>query len=964
MALMGVMRLMKCFLTLLLAFVSWQSLGASLLFSSLLGSGDPSRYEEEVATGVAVDNAGYIYVVGYSSSAGFPETHHYGETNGVPRSFIIKLAPDGSKVIYSTTLANSRPRAVVADGLGQAYVTGEAIYYTFPTTNAIQTERRGDTDAFVAKLDPDGKLLFSTLHGGNDLEVGLGISLDSVGNILVAGFTSSTNMPVTANPPQKAAGGDHDGFVLNFAPDGSQRLLASYFGGTGRETISKIAAGPGNTLYIAGRSSSQSIQGFTPIAIGLRGGTDGFVAKLDPASGVINFLTFLGGSGSDVLSGLAFDKSGGVLVSGFTTSTDFPTTEGAAKTLLADSKDAFVVKLSSNLNSVVFSTLLGGVEEEDDTAQYYLNGSAPDFKVDASTLALDGRGSIYVSGVSSSLSFGAGVKMRAFGAFGKPGYVAQISGDGTRIIEVATAGSSYENAIYGLAVAGTNKIVAVGTTAFAPRPPFFPTTVGSLQPEYGGSVSDAFITELLFDQVSPGNDNRVNATEIKGAAFTTSADNLAATAEPQESTHAGEPPQHSVWWKWTAPANGRLNLSTEGSGFDTLLSFYSTNLQMVAENDDASLDVTFSRIKPPVAKGATYLIAVDGKSGQTGQILLTLMFSATTNDDFADRVFIPDYPAFVTGSNGYSSPEPGELYHAGLGRNSAWWLWTSPTNDGVIINTAGSSFPTLLAVYTGTNLTSLKEVSSAVGFPLAQTVFYAVKGSNYWIAVDGQLGATGVISLSVQKAIPPPNNDFTNATPVVGFIVDTTGTNLTAQIKAVEQGLFKQSGTAGRTIWWSWTCPTNGWAEINTLDSTGDPNLAVFTGFALTNLTLVADSDDGYPIPGNYQSRVFFPAAMGVTYSIRGNSSIYTLPGVIQLHIRLTQPPQLLGQTARLTGSGKFECDVKGVAGHDYTLQGSSNLKDWIDLPTSPLSGASFKVSILWQVSTNSFLRLWDKSQP
>ena len=132
------------------------------------------------------------------------------------------------------------------------------------------------------------------------------------------------------------------------------------------------------------------------------------------------------------------------------------------------------------------------------------------------------------------------------------------------------------------------------------------------------------------------------------------------------------------------------------------------------------------------------------------------------NDMFANRINITGTNITVTGSNVGAGWEAGEPYHADMdGYNSVWWSWTAPSAGTVTISTAGSSFDTLLGVYTGSSVASLQEVASDdddpdTGALTSKVVFDVSANQPYQIAVDGYSGATGSVRLSVQLGPPQP----------------------------------------------------------------------------------------------------------------------------------------------------------------------------------------------------------------
>src|ERR1017187_6500325 len=151
-------------------------------------------------------------------------------------------------LIYSTYLGGSgtdQGYGIAVDNSGSAYVAGYTTSTDFPTMNPLQPAKAGgDTDAFVAKLSPEGSaLIYSTYLGGSRNDYGWGIAVDSLGNAYITGNTTSTDFP-TMNPLQPAeadGGGDGDAFVAKLNPTGSALVYSTYLGGGGNYTGSGIA---------------------------------------------------------------------------------------------------------------------------------------------------------------------------------------------------------------------------------------------------------------------------------------------------------------------------------------------------------------------------------------------------------------------------------------------------------------------------------------------------------------------------------------------------------------------------------------------------------------------------------------------------------------------------------------------------------------------------------------------------
>jgi hypothetical protein len=206
--------------------------------------------------------------------------------------------------------------------------------------------------------------------------------------------------------------------------------------------------------------------------------------------------------------------------------------------------------------------------------------------------------------------------------------------------------------------------------------------------------------------------------------------------------------------------------------------------------------------------------------------------------------------------------EDQEPYHAdSLGDNSVWWDWTAPFSGKVAFHTRGSDFDTLLAVYTGTSLGSLTPVASDNGFATNGSIadFTAVAGTVYHIAVDGWLGETGQIQLTILR--PPVNDSFASRVVLSGFSAIATGTNICASAEPNEPD--HAGYAAEHSVWWTWTAPVSGEVTITPYESDFQTNLGVYTGSSLATLSRV-ESDDS----GAVGLSLTFLATAGTTYQI------------------------------------------------------------------------------------------------
>lgn len=402
-------------------------------------------------------------------------------------------------------------------------------------------------------------------------------------------------------------------------------------------------------------------------------------------------------------------------------------------------------------------------------------------------------------------------------------------------------------------------------------------------------------------RLPPANDNFASRTAIASVPSSLTGSNLGATKETNEPNHGGYIGGKSVWWSWTATANGTGTLSTVGSNFDTVLAVYTgttlTGLTPIASDDDNGGGLT-SLVSFAVTTGTTYQIAVDGFGASSGNITLNSSFVAAplppANDNFANASTLSGMSATATGANQTATKESGEPNHAGnAGGRSVWWTWTAPVSGTATITTDGSLLDTTLGVYVGTSVTSLTTIASdndSGEGTRSQASFSAVADTTYRIAVDGNNGAIGNIALAISLVVSPPaptNNQFSDRITLTGSTATTTGTNIGATKETSEPDHAQNSG--GKSVWWTWTATSSGTAVITTAGTNFDSLLAVYTGDALTELTAIASNDQD-PLGGT-TSRVIFNVTSGTTYQIAVdgvNSGLNIALGSITLNISLS----------------------------------------------------------------------------
>jgi hypothetical protein len=378
-----------------------------LTHSTYLGGAD-----SEGAYAVAVDATGAAYLAGYTRSTNFPTANAYQDSKSADFDvFVTKLSPPDSTgavfLEYSTYLGGGNPdraTSIAVDPDGAAYISGYTSSLRFPTVNAFQSTRAGGYDAFVAKLGPHGgsgpvSLVYSTYFGGEEADdEAYGIAVDKDGAAYIAGITYSSDFPVL-NAYQSTLRGGVDAFVAKFGAYGGSGNVAlvysTYLGAAKSEGARAIAVDASGAAYVTGYTTSPGFPVLGAFQTGFQGGTDGFVARLNPNDGsgdvTLAYSTYLGGSGFDQPYGIALDPAGAVYVAGVTGSADYPVAN-AFQPVRAGAYDAFVTKLQPRAGAgaaqVVYSTFLGG--------------SGNDY---AYAIAVDAAGAAYVAGSTASPDF-------------------------------------------------------------------------------------------------------------------------------------------------------------------------------------------------------------------------------------------------------------------------------------------------------------------------------------------------------------------------------------------------------------------------------------------------------------------------------------------------------------------------------------------------------------------------------
>lgn len=240
-------------------------------------------------------------------------------------AFVMKLDATGSNIVYSTFLGgigSDVPQAIAVDNAGRAFVAGTTGSYDFPLASPLQAKFGTKLDIFVTVLDASGShLVWSTFLGGSDAERGNAISLDSAGDVHLAGAVS----PAYLFSNGSEGSPDADALIAKIKGDGSAVLFSRRFGGSDSDIATSVTADTAGNSIVAGTTYSKNLPLAEPVQSTSFGtNSDAFVARFNGQNGDLQFSTYLGGGSNDSAAGLAADAAGNIFVTGQTLSTDFP----------------------------------------------------------------------------------------------------------------------------------------------------------------------------------------------------------------------------------------------------------------------------------------------------------------------------------------------------------------------------------------------------------------------------------------------------------------------------------------------------------------------------------------------------------------------------------------------------------------------------------------------------------------
>ena len=436
--------------------------------------------------------------------------------------FVSKFSPTGAHLQYSTYIGGSSDDVgtdMVLDNAGDLFVVGYTLSTDFPvTTKAFQKTFAGGTvtgDGFFFELASKGiGLEYASYLGGTGEDEAYSVAVDwapsAVPNIYVVGSTTSTNFPTTSGAFQrtcgaKQGGGCSNGFATKVNTKGTALLYSTYLGGSDGlgDAAYNVAVDSINDVYVTGITGSPNFpttSGAFDTTCGTdaacNGTFDGFVTELNTTGTGLVYSTFLGGSGYDYTAGIAVDASGAAYVSGNTVSTDFPTTAGAAQTTFGGMSsgcspttgsicgDVTITKLNPAGATVAYSTYLGGVSDE-----------SPGM-----SMSIDAAGNAYVTGQTSSANFPSiNALQPTFGGGGSDAFLAEVNATGSAFIYSTYLGGNGQDFGYRNALDPLGNLYVTGGTLSTN----LPVKSGEFQTICGtdgtcnGGLMDAWVAKVI-----------------------------------------------------------------------------------------------------------------------------------------------------------------------------------------------------------------------------------------------------------------------------------------------------------------------------------------------------------------------------------------------------------------------------------------------------------------------------------
>ncbi|MDI6850160.1 MAG: SBBP repeat-containing protein [Candidatus Saccharicenans sp.] len=401
----------------------------------------------------------------------------------------LPLFIDPAILVYSGYIGgsyNDRALAMALDESGYAYLTGWTGSLDFPVAVGPDLTYNGPslgTDAFVAKVHPSGSgLVYCGFLGGSNDDGGTGIAVDSSGNAYVCGYTKSGDFPVYGGPyttPGANISLNGDAFIVKVNSAGTAIVYGGYLGGSLTDNASSVAVDGSGRAYVVGTTESSDFPVKTGPDTSYNGKKDAFICRVAATGASLDWSGFIGGTQDDIGTWVALDSSANVYLTGYTASSQgnlFPVRTGPYLTHKGG-LDAFVAKVASAGNSIVYCGYIGGTGDD------YGAGIAVSQNGEAYVVGATNSQSGFPLAVGPDLTYNGGVEA----------FITRVNQAGNGVVYSGYIGGSLDD--FALAVAVDHQGIAY--VAGATDSSNFPVTGGPYS-TYSGQ-RDAFILALKPD---------------------------------------------------------------------------------------------------------------------------------------------------------------------------------------------------------------------------------------------------------------------------------------------------------------------------------------------------------------------------------------------------------------------------------------------------------------------------------
>jgi hypothetical protein len=408
--------------------------------------------------------------------------------------FVISSAASQNSIMWATYFGGPGgdytneyyDKIIATDDSGNVYIAGYTNGITGIASGVFQNSYGGGAfDAYLAKYNPSGNLLWSTYYGGEGTDFGYNVTTDAAGNVFLSGYTNSITGIASGGFQNTFSGGPNDAFLVKFDSDGN-RLWSTYYGGPSDEELWAVATDISGNVYIAGQTCSSSgiaSGGFQNTTTGC----DAFLVKFN-TSGSRLWATYYGGStGGEQATSIATDASENVYLAGYTNCIPDVAFGSFQNGITNTAADAMLIKFDSSGNGI-WARYFGGTGTEE-----------------AHSVSTDEAGNVYITGnTDSQLGIATGGFQNSFGGGLNDVFLAKYNGVGNLLWATYYGGDGFEwgNSV----VTSSGKVYLSGVTTSTSN-----ITLGGFQNAYGGGFYDAFLVE--FDSVG----NRNCATYYGGS---------------------------------------------------------------------------------------------------------------------------------------------------------------------------------------------------------------------------------------------------------------------------------------------------------------------------------------------------------------------------------------------------------------------------------------------------------------